>query len=54
MNTTTNWMFVIMATALTCFFGLLLVAMIAGVKGVESGMQYNGRVLECIFVTLLI
>lgn len=52
MNTTTDWTFVILATLLTCFFGLLLVAMITGVKGVESGYQYNGGLL-CILGTLL-
>ena len=52
MNNQTNWYFVIMATLLTCFFGLLLVAMIAGVKGVESGVEYNEVLLKCIFATL--
>ena len=53
-NPNTNWYFVILATLLTCFFGLLIVAMIAGVKGVESGYQYNNGGLLCIFATLLI
>ena len=46
----TNWTFVILATLLTCFFGLLLVAMITGVKGVESGVEYNEAIL-CIVGT---
>lgn len=48
----TDWTFVIVATALTCFFGLLVVAMITGVKGVESGVEYNEVLLKCIFATL--
>jgi len=48
----TDWTFVIMATLLTCFFGLLLVAMLVGVKGVESGYAYNGGLAKCILAIL--
>ena len=37
-----DWSFVIMATLMTCFFGILIALMIAGFKGVESGLVYNG------------
>ncbi len=44
----TDWSFVILATGLTLFFGLLIVAMLIGVKGVESGYIYNGGLFVCI------
>ena len=37
-----DWTFVIMATLMTCFFGVLVALMLAGFKGVESGIVYNG------------
>ena len=37
-----DWSFVILATGLTLFFGLLVVSMIAGFHAVESGWIYNG------------
>lgn len=43
--------FVALATLLTLFFGILLVLMLIGFKGVESGVEYNGVVL-CILGTL--
>lgn len=44
-NKDTDWTFVLIATLLTCFFGLLVVAMITGFKAVESGIEYNGVIL---------
>lgn len=46
-----DWTFVALATGLTLFFGILLVLMLIGFKGVESGIQYNEVVL-CLFRTL--
>lgn len=36
-----DWSFVIMATLMTCFFGILIALMLAGFKGVESGLTYQ-------------
>lgn len=44
-----DWTFVLLATGMTCFFGILIALMLAGFKGVESGMMYNGGAL-CISV----
>lgn len=42
---TVDWTFVALATGLTLFFATLLILMIIGVKGVESGYTYNGGLL---------
>lgn len=47
-----NWSFVLIATGLTCFFGVLVALMLAGFKGVESGYTYNGGLLLCMLATL--
>ena len=46
-----DWTFVALATGLTLFFAILLVLMLIGFKGVESGVEYNEVVL-CILKTL--
>lgn len=46
-----DWTFVALATGLTLFFATLLILMLIGFKGVESGITYNGGLL-CIFGTL--
>ena len=40
-----DWTFVALATGLTLFFAILLVLMLIGFKGVESGVEYNEVVL---------
>lgn len=51
-NRRDDLMFVIVAAVLTIFFILLVVMAANGFKAVESGVTYNGGVLECILETL--